>query len=156
MDTIYVNVNKSSLKKETIYKRKIIIHNKTHVLAYDFRSKYRFPGVQGEENLEELVKQLTGLEIKQEDMKELKRIISSFVRYDTQNNKLVPIVREIVRDYYTYYLDLNDEVMEELRKHNNDWYQEPVRLSMFKILTSKKDVYKKLREPVKYMWKKER
>ena len=156
MDTIYINVNKSPFKKEIVYKRKIIIHNKTHVLAYDFRSTYRFPGVQGDENLEELVKQLTGLEIKQEDMKELKRIISSYVRYNAQNNKLVPVVREIVRDYYTYYLDLNDEVMEELKKHNNEWYHDPVKIGMYNILINKKAAYNRIREPVKYMWNEER
>lgn len=153
METIYLNVPKISAEKEVIYKRKIILHDDKHILAYGFKNKYRLPGVQGDDDLLTLVKEITGLEIREEDMLELKRIISGYMRYNCYNNKLVPIVRELVKDYYTYYVDLNDSFMQEISKYGNEWYREPKRLNIYGVLTSDSDEYKKIRLPLQYIWK---
>lgn len=155
MDTIYINKPSNNAKKITIYKRKLIIHDGKHFLAYKFRNNFRVLGVQEEEDLIKLVKEVTGFNISEEDLIPLIRVIESYPIYEhLPNNKIEKIIKEKIKDYYTYYHELDDDTLEQLKGTTHSWYQEPIILSQFKVLCNRGPKFKKIKVPLNELWKK--
>ena len=154
METIYINKGLIKGRVETVYKRKLIIHDDKNILGFRFGHMFRVFSTQGDEDLIMLVNSITGLNLTMDNLDELIRIESNGFIYESINNKLVPVTKHIIRDFYSYKHNIDSEFLEYVKEHGNDWYNEPIALDKYRILTSKTNTFTKLKKPVEYLWKK--